>query len=330
MKLILSFFALSFLFFSCKKESVEPVLEIEPVQQFKMATPKKILIYDSISNSKYEINVEYNNEGLVSRVYKDIITANSIKDSTVEQIITYENGLHKTIYTRIEYLNGQGDNKTINELFTYKNGRPYKYQIVSDVSGKIETSNYDYFVVKDINGLSSIKYIKKNDSLTLQTYVSIDKGFYETIIGNWSIFLMNSSYYDRRESYFNKIGYNQITFYDYYDVAFDYRNIYKESFYYHENIASIPQAISDILNIKTTFIYKENNVVSQYLYEIHKKWPSRLMNTFEDYTRTISAETLKTFQYKVDAQQRPLEVNVLHQNMNTNNIISSIKYTFNY
>jgi hypothetical protein len=328
MKLILSFFALSFLFFSCKKESVEPVLEIEPVQQFKMATPKKILIYDSISNSKYEINVEYNNEGLVSRVYKDIITANSIKDSTVEQIITYENGLHKTIYTRIEYLNGQGDNKTINELFTYKNGRPYKYQIVSDVSGKIETSNYHYFVVKNIKGLSSIKYIKKNDSLTFQTYVSIEKGIYETIVGNWSLFLMDSNYDDKRESRFNSKGLNDVVFYDY--NGYMYANVYRESFNYHENIASIPQAISDILNIKTTFIYKENNVVSQYLYEIHKKWPSRLMNTFEDYTRTISAETLKTFQYKVDAQQRPLEVNVLHQNMNTNNIISSIKYTFNY
>lgn len=315
----------AYFLFACKKQELNPVFENLPITQQNIqeyANPKKIEITDSITGAHSIIHIEYNSNKLVSRIYNEIKTPALGEDSTIEQLITYENGLYKSIETRVNYISAIQKNNTLFENFTYKNGRPYKYNYRLQTTSNVDVKEYSYYVFVRLNGEENITKIKLNDTTEFQTAVCINP-------------IEGQKYYYRLEYYpsINKYYSESISSQSnefIYGKNFINEATKKEYWIENKAIKKIQFNIMPFLKLGNNVFFKEKNIIRNYQEVIDNYFPDHIdYRIYARNTEVYNIDTYKTTHYQTDALNRPLEMKTYYYNANKI-LLEAKKYKFTY
>lgn len=308
----------------CKKQELNPVFENLPITQQNIqeyANPKKIEITDSITGAHSIIHIEYNSNKLVSRIYNEIKTPALGEDSTIEQLITYENGLYKSIETRVNYISALQKNNTLFENFTYKNGRPYKYNYRLQTTSNVDVKEYSYYVFVSLAGFEYINKIMLNDTTGFETYLCMNPKD-----GGYTIYSLNL-----KENFKNPYS---ISYSNQYAFAFmgklNSDTTKAENWIENKAIKKIQFNIIPFLKLGNNVFFKEKNIIRNYqevsdnYFPDYIKYQTRIYNT-DLYER----DSYKTIHYQTDALNRPLEMKTYYYNANKI-LLEAKKYKFTY
>lgn len=314
----------AYFLFACKKQELNPVFENLPITQQNIqeyANPKKIEITDSITGAHSIIHIEYNSNKLVSRIYNEIKTPALGEDSTIEQLITYENGLYKSIETRVNYISAIQKNNTLFENFTYKNGRPYKYQYNLQTISGVTFKEYSYYVLVRLGGYEYITKIKLNDTTEFDTYLCINPK--EDQKNTYNLNYIPSTNWQYYHTFSN---YNGFEFSKYF-IADTTKS---ERWIENKTIKKIQFNIMPFLKLGFNVFFKEKNIIRNYQEVSDNYFPDYIKyQTSIMVTDLYERDSYKTIHYQTDALNRPLEMKTYYYNAN-NILLEAKKYKFTY